>query len=494
MSRQFLRFGYEKQVINPDQFYNLDRNGTTVGFNLDLRLNYYRGMSVSCIERLEVAVDGKTVPQDQMRLRLNDKCFRMTDLPLLFAEYWGIQTTGHLEIHNGGLEAGEHDVAVQFELRCPYLQTAPRAYKMIDSSYSLRMPLQAGPCQTPKKYPTPNLAAHKLKMQHMNGIDFAVSLYSFTERFIKDPSYGFEGMFQDLNRFGVKKFEIVGAQMFRNYPTPSDAEINEILHLVKKYDVTPFSYGAYIDHGRYSDHDMNDDEIYGEILLEVETAHRLGCQYARLLYIPARFWPKLEQLAKLYNMVFCYEIHSPNRPSDPHIQELARIFAGLDRKHVGFVPDFGCYIERPNPLAVARYIEMGAKQELLDFIVANRWNGYTYETMCSKLEKIGGGEAEKNAASDWFGHMTFAPADLAGFQSILPLAKYFHGKFYHIGEDCVETTIPCETLFRMIVESGFQGTIMTEYEGHLFDLNDAVEQIDRHLRMEQQILNNLLEG
>jgi hypothetical protein len=43
----------------------------------------------------------------------------------------------------------------------------------------------------------------------------------------------------------------------------------------------------------------------------------------------------------------------------------------------------------------------------------------------------------------------------------------------------------------LIVDSGFEGVIMTEYEGHCFYLNDAEEQIGRHLLMERNILNAL---
>ncbi len=129
--------------------------------------------------------------------------------------------------------------------------------------------------------------------------------------------------------------------------------------------------------------------------------------------------------------------------------------------------------------------------ENLQFIIDNRHSGYTEEEMNKKMEEMGGGEAEKMAVSEWFGYMSFAPADIEGFKSILKHAKYFHGKFYHIGEDCVETTIPYETLLKLIVESGFEGTIMTEYEGHSFYLNDAVEQIERHLKMEKNILGSL---
>ncbi|OUP51850.1 hypothetical protein B5F17_11420 [Butyricicoccus pullicaecorum] len=322
-----------------------------------------------------------------------------------------------------------------------------------------------------------------------NNIDLGVSLYGFTQRFVEEDGYGFEQMFQDLNRLGVKKFEIVGAQMFSHYPNPTDEEIQEVVRLAKKYDVQPFSYGGYVDFAKYQDRDMDDDEMMNEVVFDLMTAHKLGCAYIRGFGIPVHLYERVAQMAEFYGVKVCYEIHAPERPSDPHIQELAKLFERLQSPWVGFVPDFGCYIERPNELHIQRFIDLGAKRENLQFIIDHRWSGYTEADMLKKMEEMGGGLAEKMAVSEWFGYMSFAPADIEGFESILPYAKYFHGKFYHIAEDCVETTIPYEQLLDLVVKSGFDGTIMIEYEGHSFYLNDAMEQIGRHIKMEQRILS-----
>lgn len=295
-------------------------------------------------------------------------------------------------------------------------------------------------------------------------------------------------MFEDLNKLGIRKFELVGAQMFQNYPNPTDEEINEVMELAEQYDVEPFSYGGYVDFGKLPDHRMNDDEIMDQVTYDLMTAHKLGCKYIRGFGIPNHLYERVAQMAEFYQVVVAYEIHAPQRPSDPDIQELITIFKKLQSPWVGFVPDFGCYIEKPNELHIQRYMGLGAKRENLQYIIDNRWNGFTEEQMTQKIEEMGGGLAEQMAVSEWFGFLSFAPADIEGFKTVLPYSKYFHGKFYHIGEDCVETTIPYEELLGLVVESGFNGTIMIEYEGHSFYLNDAVEQIGRHITMEQRIL------
>ncbi len=325
----------------------------------------------------------------------------------------------------------------------------------------------------------------------LNNIEFAVSTYGFTQRFIEDKDYGITEIFADVAALGVKKVELVGAQTFQNYPTPTEAEIKEVQDAMQKYGIEVYSYGGYIDMGRISNHDMTDEEMINEVVFDLMTAKKLGAKILRSPYLPVRLLPQIEMFARMYDIKIGYEMHAPDRPSSPEMQEYVEMFKKLNSEYVGFIPDFGCFIERPNRIAIERFEGLGAKRELLDYIIENRWSGMNEQELTDKLIEMGGGEAEKMAVSEWFGYMSFAPADLEGFKSLLPYCIYFHGKFYHIDEDCVETTIPYDELLKMIVESGFKGTILTEYEGHTFYLNDAVEQIGRHLQMERNILEKL---
>lgn len=325
----------------------------------------------------------------------------------------------------------------------------------------------------------------------LKGIDFAVSTYGFTEKFVKEKDYGIAQIFEDIAGLGIKKVELVGAQTFQNYPVPSEREIDEVLRSAEKYGIEIYSYGGYIDMGRITKHDMTDPEMVNEVVFDLMTAKKLGAKILRSPYLPVRILPQINMFAKLYGIKVGYEMHAPDQPGSPEIQAYVEAFKELNSKDIGFIPDFGCFIERPNKISVERFEGLGAKRELLDYIIEHRWSGMNESEMTEKVLSMGGGEAEKMAVSEWFGYMSFGPADLEGFKTLLPYCIYFHGKFYHLDEDCVETTIPCDKLLHMIVESGFTGTILSEYEGHTFYLNDAVEQIRRHLHMEKRILESM---
>jgi len=141
MATRFMKLGFEERVLSNTDFRNIRLNGRVVGFNLGVFLNYYRGLPVSSIENLEVKVDDEAVPQHLVCAVVNEKKFSVEQLPSLHAEFWGIRKKVDLEIYNGGLESGEHEVELTLHLRNPYMRFAPRVYGMIDGSASKRMTL-----------------------------------------------------------------------------------------------------------------------------------------------------------------------------------------------------------------------------------------------------------------------------------------------------------------------------------------------------------------
>ena len=141
MATRFMKLGFEERVLSDRHFRPITLNGRVIGFNLGLYLNYYRGLPVSCVENLELKVDGEAVPPHLLCAVINEKKFAIEQLSGLHAEFWGIRKRIDLEVYNGGLEPGEHEVELTLHLRNPYMRFAPRVYGMIDGSASKRMVL-----------------------------------------------------------------------------------------------------------------------------------------------------------------------------------------------------------------------------------------------------------------------------------------------------------------------------------------------------------------
>lgn len=326
----------------------------------------------------------------------------------------------------------------------------------------------------------------------IGNIEQAVSLYSFEERFVDIDDYGVEHMFAELNELGVSKCELIGSMMFDQYPRPKSSEIEAILKAADRFGVTVHSYGGYIDLGKITGHEPTDADIMLDITADLMTARDLGANYLRAGAIPEHLMEASAAMAEQYDVRIGIEVHAPAKPSDAKIQSMLALMDELDSPYLGLVPDFGCFIERPAQPALDRHIANGADAALLDYVITHRHDGLDEAGMQAKVAEMGGGEAEKWAISEMFGFLSFGPADIEGFKTLLHRTQYFHSKFYHVTQDLTDPQIPVEKLLQAIVESGFEGVLLSEYEGHAFHLDDAHEQLERHVRLEQKILTQLV--
>lgn len=143
MPTSYMKLPHEDKVLRREALRALTLGGDTVGYTLDVGLNYYRGLPLSAIERLELTVDGERVPDHLILVELNDKLFTVDQLPLAFAEFWGVKRDLRVRVYNGGLAAGAHLVALRLDLRCVYMQFAPGAWGRIDGSAVRELVLQA---------------------------------------------------------------------------------------------------------------------------------------------------------------------------------------------------------------------------------------------------------------------------------------------------------------------------------------------------------------
>lgn len=134
MPTLFMKLPHEDKVLRADALRELTLNQEVVGFTLDIGLNYYRGLPLSAVEKLEIDVDGVPVPAHLQLIEFNEMLFQPEQLALAWTQFWGIKRDLHVKVFNGGLAQGEHVVTVRLELRNVYMKFAPGAYGMVDGS------------------------------------------------------------------------------------------------------------------------------------------------------------------------------------------------------------------------------------------------------------------------------------------------------------------------------------------------------------------------
>lgn len=112
---------YNKILICDDALVNVDVGGTTVGYEFKIKYPSYRGVFLSCIEKLDFFVDGKPIDKKDIFFYLNGKQFLIDELSELFKEYWFISDKATIRVLDpNGVTAGKHDVRVFMRHRVPY--------------------------------------------------------------------------------------------------------------------------------------------------------------------------------------------------------------------------------------------------------------------------------------------------------------------------------------------------------------------------------------
>jgi hypothetical protein len=108
------------------------------GCELKIRLKWYRSLPVSCIEKLQLTLDGKPVDPEQIRFGINSHQFRLEELADLVEEFWFIQDSAVLSVNQPGKwKAGEtHKINLELAMRFPYIPIGPGVFLTNIHNYS----------------------------------------------------------------------------------------------------------------------------------------------------------------------------------------------------------------------------------------------------------------------------------------------------------------------------------------------------------------------
>jgi hypothetical protein len=97
------------------------------GFELDVHLNWYRSLPLSCVQTLELAVDGEAVAREQISFVLDGREHALDELAGRWDLDWFVLDAATLRVRGATpIRAGEQaEVTVRLGSRIPYLLTGP---------------------------------------------------------------------------------------------------------------------------------------------------------------------------------------------------------------------------------------------------------------------------------------------------------------------------------------------------------------------------------
>lgn len=125
-------------VICDDRLVSLKAGEDKVGYAFDIRLSYYRGAYLSCVDEFELKIDGEVVDPRWITFGINGKSIPVGQLSQCVSEFWRLIDPARIEVlKEGGLTPGEHDIDLKLMLRVPYLPIPTgdgHMYMPLDSS------------------------------------------------------------------------------------------------------------------------------------------------------------------------------------------------------------------------------------------------------------------------------------------------------------------------------------------------------------------------
>jgi hypothetical protein len=111
---------FDEQMIHGDRLERGPRDRPTT-VRAKVRLPWYRSLPLSCIERIEVEIDGRSIPAETIVLRTNGHVHRVAELPQLHEVEWFVLDALDLDLDTAEeLASGKHRMALGMQMRIPY--------------------------------------------------------------------------------------------------------------------------------------------------------------------------------------------------------------------------------------------------------------------------------------------------------------------------------------------------------------------------------------
>ncbi len=113
---------FDKYMIMETGFCNVFQEQEVIGFQLQARLPYYRGLGLSMVEDIRITVDGNAVPREAIRFTTLGKTYSLEEMETEMVGRWEFGEVATLTINQpGGLSSGQHEIELVEQLRISYL-------------------------------------------------------------------------------------------------------------------------------------------------------------------------------------------------------------------------------------------------------------------------------------------------------------------------------------------------------------------------------------
>ncbi len=114
---------FDNNVFIEGTCKNVEEDGKIIGFEMQTHITYYRGIPLSMVNYMDVEVDGKKIPREDLRIAVDEfDWFTLKEMETVTTIKWEYGTPATVRVlMDGGLTPGEHEVKLTVCTRTAYI-------------------------------------------------------------------------------------------------------------------------------------------------------------------------------------------------------------------------------------------------------------------------------------------------------------------------------------------------------------------------------------
>ena len=447
---------FDKYFICDETFCNLEEDGKITGFQIGIKVSYYRGVNLAIVDDYEVEVDGQRYPKEQIHFTLRDIPYTYEEMRGRTDVHWDFGEIAYLRVEKeGGLPDGQHTVKVHEAVRIVNGMNIPPV--MFCANWEKKLMLMP-PVKVPPR------------------IRRGVSFYSYQDEYYLGKLDA-EGCIRAVSELGAKGVEIISEAIIPNFPNPPQSWVDQWFTWMEKYGTEPVCYDMFMDGQIIDGIDISEGQAVEIMETNIRLAARLGFRFLRVVYtIPLNIIEKALPCAEQYNVVMGLEIHPPFQLGTEWVDRYIDFIKRTGTKYFSIIPDFGIFMEKPVPAREKKALKHGATPEIVAYIHEAYSSRMTYEQAMEKIRTMNPNDVDLEWAKEAFS-CTYCDPELIG--DYIPYISHIHAKVYDMDlERQIDPSVDNETIFRVLKEKGWSGYVCTEYEGQRIFHDEADMDVD----------------
>ncbi len=113
---------FDRYIIDPATVHNIGPADAPTGFAFESKLGYYRGLTLSMVEELTVAIDGEPLPRSAITFDEGNGALTLDEMETAYDRRWAFGALATICVAlDGGFPADEHRLSLQQKLRISYM-------------------------------------------------------------------------------------------------------------------------------------------------------------------------------------------------------------------------------------------------------------------------------------------------------------------------------------------------------------------------------------